>query len=369
MPYKQSGNERDAAGEPSGESYAPAVTVEACRSLALSVIVPVRDGGQELAQCVAALLKSSVRPTEILIVDDGSRAALPEIVKQAPCRVIRSSQARGSFHARNEGAREARGDVLVFIDSDVCVSDGTLEQIQGRLAEDDALAAVFGRYDEEPSNQGFVSQYRNLLHSFVHRSGNPRASTFWTGCGGIRREVFWEFGGFSLNRSHLRDVELGVRLWQAGRVLLLDRTLEVKHLKRWTLADVVRTDIFYRGANWTEICLRTKYMPNDLNLRMSERFSVVAVYLLAISLAAGMWAPIAAWLPAAVALLAGYLYLSRRFLSFLWRAKGLWFAARAVPLHMVYHLCCGAGFVIGASRWLSGDESSGGSVNSGPFGR
>ena len=39
------------------------------------------------------------------------------------------------------------------------------------------------------------------------------------------------------------------------------------YLKRWTLGTMVKTDVFSRGVNWTEIILRAGSMPNDLNLR------------------------------------------------------------------------------------------------------
>ncbi len=58
---------------------------------------------------------------------------------------------------------------------------------------DPALTALFGSYDDAPAAPGLVSQYRNLLHHFVHQQGVFRdeirpAHTFWTGCGMIRRE-------------------------------------------------------------------------------------------------------------------------------------------------------------------------------------
>ena len=53
-----------------------------------------------------------------------------------------------------------------------------------------ALTAVMGSYDDTPSEPGLVSQYRNLLHHFVHQVGREKASTFWAGCGAVRRGAF-----------------------------------------------------------------------------------------------------------------------------------------------------------------------------------
>lgn len=311
----------------------------------------MRNRGADLERAVRALLRSEVTPLEILIADDGSSEPLPAVVRHSSCRVIRLDGKHGSYFARNLAASQARGGILAFIDSDVCVNTETLGRLRRRLSEDEGLAAVFGKYDQEPAARSFVSQYRNLLHTFMHQTSKPDARTFWTGCGAIRRKVFEEFGGFATDRLHLRDIELGVRLSQAGRRILLDRTIEVTHLKRWTLGDVVRTDIFFRGANWTEICLRNGGLPNDLNTRMGERASVVLVYLMILCVAAAVVLG-SKWLLAAVPLFAVYLILSRKILAFLAQARSAGFAIRTIPLHVLYHFCCGAGFLAGFAQLL-----------------
>jgi hypothetical protein len=54
----------------------------------------------------------------------------------------------------------------------------------------------------------------------------------------------------------------------------------VKHLKRWTFLNLIKTDIFDRGMPWTELILRDGRMPNDLNIQLSQRVSVALAFLL-----------------------------------------------------------------------------------------
>lgn len=328
-------------------------TIEGAPQISLSVIIPVRDASEHLKCCLEALLTSQSPPLEILIVDDGSMEPLPALAYQLPCR-LSASAGTGSYAARNQGAAAAEGEVLVFIDADVVVGPGTLDLIRRRMAENPQLAAVFGCYDNAPADTGLVSQYRNLLHAYIHRTSRPDASTFWTGCGAIRREVFKQSGGFALDRQYMRDVELGVRLWRARRRILLDVSLLVKHLKRWTLVGMMRTDIFHRGAHWTEIVLRERFVPNDLNLRASERACVAAVYSM-IAVAAAAAANIV--LPSRGAetlglFLAAYAALNLRFFAFLARVKGVRFTFWSVPLHLIYHFSCGLGFLVGLGRYM-----------------
>src|SRR5690606_34456798 len=134
------------------------------------------------------------------------------------------------------------------------------------------LAAVFGSYDDEPAAPGFLSQYRNLLHHFVHQHASEDAHSFWTGCGAVRREVFEELGGFDPVVT-LDDVEFGIRLRRSGRRILLARHIRVKHLKRWTLWTMISTDVFLRAIPWTLLVMREGRVPNDLNLKYSQRLS------------------------------------------------------------------------------------------------
>jgi hypothetical protein len=150
------------------------------------------------------------------------------------------------------------------------------------------MAALIGSYDMTPKSADFLSQYRNLMHAYVHQHGSEQAWTFWSGCGAIRKEVFMEMSGFSedYGRPAIEDIELGYRLVRAGRKIVLDHSLLVTHLKRWTFWGLVKTDIMDRGVPWTELILRDRFMPNDLNVMLSQRISVALVFLVVILTAA-----------------------------------------------------------------------------------
>jgi hypothetical protein len=63
----------------------------------------------------------------------------------------------------------------------------------------------------------------------------------------------------------------------------------VKHLKSWSFLGLVRTDVLDRGIPWTELILRDRRLPNDLNLQTHYRLSVALVYLLTVMAVAGSW--------------------------------------------------------------------------------
>ncbi len=327
----------------------------------LSVIVPAFNGRLQLPRCLDALARSSYQAFEVIVVDDCSTDNTRQIVERVGARYLRTPRQAGPAAARNLGARHAAGDVLVFVDADVVVAPDTLALLAEDFARETGLAAVFGSYDDTPAWSDFLSQYKNLMHHYVHQTGSERAVTFWAGCGAMRRDVFLEFGGFRPDKypkPSIEDIELGFRVTQAGRPIRLDKRVQVKHLKKWTVGALLRADISYRAMPWTELILETRNLPRDLNLDWSARASaalvgvlLVAVCLLPVSLAA--WLPF--FSPAAIAGTAGgavllLLVLNARVYLWFTRKRGLLFAAGAALVHWVYFFYSSAVFAVVALR-------------------
>ncbi len=256
--------------------------------VSITIIIPARDAAAYLRRCLQALGQSSHPSEEIIVVDDGSTDDTNAVAQEFGATVIQTGRAMGPSFARNLGAKTAKGDVLFFLDADVCVMPETLQKIGNSFDKDQGLDAVMGSYDLNPSAPDFISQYRNLMHCYVHQTGSENASTFWSGCGAIRRDVFLQHSGFSegYGRPAIEDIELGYRLVQAKRKIILDHSILVTHMKRWTFWGLIKTDIFDRGIPWTELILRDRLMPDDLNLQLSQRVSVALVFILVILAAA-----------------------------------------------------------------------------------
>jgi glycosyltransferase involved in cell wall biosynthesis len=295
---------------------------------------------------LAALERCRPQPDELILVVNGAHGAVEDQARRSGAVVVVEKAPLGPGPARNRGAREATSDVLLFVDSDVEVAPDVVGRVRRHFSDAGGPSAVFGSYDENPAADGVVSRYRNLLHHWVHQHGNEEASTFWTCCGAVRRSVFEEAGGF--RDTYIEDVVFGLGLRRAGHRIRLDAGLQVRHLKRWTLVDLVTVDLVQRAIPWSEMIVRDGRLINDLNVDSVSRVSVGLVGLLLVSGVAAI-----AWPPAAVAVLAAALLLvtvNLPFYRFLARRGGPWFATLAVPLHWLYYLVCGVGFGVGALR-------------------
>jgi glycosyltransferase involved in cell wall biosynthesis len=294
---------------------------------------------------------------ELIVVDDGSTDGSAALAESFGAVVVRNATAQGPASARNTGARVASAPLIFFLDADVAVHPETLGRVVAHFDAEPDLDALFGSYDDRPTAPGLVSQFRNLLHHYVHQQGSfvaeaRPARTFWTGCGAIRRAVFLDFGGFDpklYRRPAIEDIELGYRLTRAGRRIALVRNIQATHMKRWTLRGVLRTDIFQRGVPWMLLMKRSRIAETDLNVRHEQKVSAAAAGLATLAAAFAPWVP--GLLVVVAAGLALIVALNADFYRFLARRRGWGFAVGAIPLHYVYFCCCGVSVVIALALW------------------
>jgi glycosyltransferase involved in cell wall biosynthesis len=313
----------------------------------LSVIIPVHNGSSTLRQCLQGLAASTRPPDEVLIVDDASTDSSAEIASAFGTRVLSLPRGpNGPAVARNRGVEVAQGDIVVFLDADVVAHPDTLARIERRFKEHPEVAALFGSYDDAPPHRSVPSLYKNLLHHYVHQHGRREASTFWAGCGAVRREVYRAVGGFdeSYARPSIEDIALGLKLRAAGHTVWLCPEIQVTHLKRWTLASVARTDICQRAVPWTQLIRRSRSLPNDLNLGLSSRLSALAAWLLLFCLLGSLWS---VWAQVGlIVTLIALVALNADLFRFFFRRGGPLFALGAAALHTLYYLYSSLTFVV-----------------------
>ena len=321
-------------------------------NIGISVIVPVHNGGEKFRLCLASLKEADVTPNEIIVIADGDTDGSWLLARNFGVQVSRFPSPGGPGRARNLGASQARGEILFFVDADVIVPPAAIGRVITIFEREPSLAALFGSYDDEPAESNFLSQYRNLLHHYVHQQGCEDASTFWGACGAIRREVFLAVGGFDEEyvRPSVEDIELGYRLRKAGYRIRLCKSLQVKHLKRWDVVSMLRADFFQRALPWTEIILRERNCINDLNTNMAGRASVILMFLLLCSLASSFWQPLGVAVAGVIALI--LLTLNAPLYRFFLRKRGLRFTLQAIPWHWIYFFYSGVAFALGVARYM-----------------
>lgn len=315
-----------------------------------TVIVPFHRNVAMLRR-VLEPFRDRASTTELVVAGDGPIEDWIPVADEFGAVGISWPRAQGPAVARNRAASIARGRYLLFVDGDVIAERGVVQRIEAYFAEHPGVAGVFGAYDDAPEAPGFISQYRNLQHRYVHVTSAPHARTFWAGLGAIAAEPFRAIGGYDerFRRPSVEDIDLGYRLTRAGHQLAIDPGLNGKHLKRWTWWSSIVSDVRDRGVPWTQLIARYG-MTTDLNLSWGLRASVASAYLVVLLALAGLWTRWAwAALPVPILLLLAF---NAAYYGHFARTRGPLFAVGVVVAHFVHHLCNGVSYVVGRALGL-----------------
>ncbi|MBD2214024.1 glycosyltransferase [Nostoc linckia FACHB-104] len=326
----------------------------------ISVIIPVYNGGKDFNKCLQSISQTVYPDYEVIVVADGDTDGSWLLAKNFGVTVIRNPISVGPAKARNLGAKMARGELLFFVDADVEIYPDTLEKVAMTFQQEADISALIGCYDDAPGAKNFLSQYKNLFHHYTHQTASEDASTFWGACGSIRRDIFWEIGGFDEKYRHpsVEDIELGYRLKRNNHRIKLCKNIQVKHLKRWEVISLLKAEFFYRALPWTALILRDRQMINDLNLKLKSRISIVLIYTILVSLGASFWWTSSLILTSVLSFI--LLILNAPVYQFFHTKRGLLFALQTVIWHWLYYFYSGLAFAVGVihhqifhNRWPS----------------
>jgi GT2 family glycosyltransferase/glycosyltransferase involved in cell wall biosynthesis/SAM-dependent methyltransferase len=224
----------------------------------VSIVVPVYDHWDCTLACLRSLAeRSSDLAYEVIVVDDASTdetRELPRLVSGV--RVLRSDENRGFVESCNRGAREARGEFLVFLNNDTEVQEGWLDALLETFSKFRDVGAVGARLvgpdgrlqeaggiiwsDGNGWNFGRGDDPARPEYSFV------REVDYCSGaCLMLRRDDFFEVGGFDARYApaYYEDVDLCFALRETGRRVLYQPRACVMHLEGVTAGRDLETGV------------------------------------------------------------------------------------------------------------------------------
>jgi len=123
-----------------------------------SVIIPVYNEEKTIRECLKSLTKQTYKNFEIIVVDDGSTDKTPKILQELKIKHLRlkilHGKHSGAGAARNLGAKEATGKILVFVDADMTFDKNFLKKL--------ILPIILGKAKGTFSKEEYVSNWNNV---------------------------------------------------------------------------------------------------------------------------------------------------------------------------------------------------------------
>jgi glycosyltransferase involved in cell wall biosynthesis len=275
----------------------------------VSIIIPTFNGAGRIGHCLDALLpQTSGRDVEILVIDDGSTDPLAEIVSgygRAGVRLITQKNA-GPAAARNRGAAEARGSIILFTDDDCVPMPGWLDAMT-RPFEDAAVVSVKGVY--RTRQKSLLARFVQIEYEDRYRKMDalPHIDFIDTYSAGFRRANFLEMDGYdtSFPVACAEDAELSYRMSARGGKMLFVPGAMVYHTHPDSLARYLRKK--YKFAFWRVLAVRKNPSKAVKDSHTPQLMKLQLLFWPGLLLAASSDLPVRRGIPATALVVGGFL--------------------------------------------------------------
>lgn len=176
----------------------------------VSVIIPVYNGEDFLAEAIQNIQKQNYQPLEIIVIDDESTDNTAKIAAQFKDTIRYIYQTNsGPSAARNQGIKIAQGNIIAFLDVDDLWSDNALQLQLECLAANPSIGIIQGLIQEMHLDSSITDEDKLIF--------KPYSQPYYSvnlGSGIYRKSVFEKVGLFNEKFSDNEDTEWFFRAWK-----------------------------------------------------------------------------------------------------------------------------------------------------------
>lgn len=226
----------------------------------VAVVIPVWNGEAVLGRCLDALARQTVPRDafQIIVVDNGSSDATPDIARRYPDVELLEEKRPGSYAARNLAIGQVRAPIIAFTDADCEPAPDWLEQVLHAAAANPGFGVLAGKielFDEIAQEREVFGDYERLF-SFpqAHAARGNCATANWASETALLREL----GGFDAGLKSGGDRQMALRIKDAGYPLVYVPGMVVRHPVRASRAELVHKRRRLSGGRWDRTAKRPR---------------------------------------------------------------------------------------------------------------
>jgi len=320
----------------------------------ISIIVPFRFSNKKntseeknfalssFDKCLSAIFNSKYKNYEVILVSDDSNQSSLEVAKRYPCKIIKLKKNFGAAYARNKGASSAKGQVLLFVDSDVEIQENALQIINEYYNTKNNHGILQGVYSHKPIYKNSITQFMQsywCYFLFAQTKKNKYTETLCTCFFSIKKDIFLKNKGFDNNfrKADPEDLDLGFKLIKNGHKIPLRRKLICIHHTKFTLVSFIKRTLRIHRSEM-KMYLRNKniLMKAKQSNYSTVIFSLILIFLKATLVTGSFFYEIPNFKEIFIILILLFLGANIRFLKFILTSKGLLIAFKSI-LYIYLH--------------------------------
>jgi GT2 family glycosyltransferase len=212
----------------------------------ITVYIPCYNAAAWIERVLEGVLAQTLRPDEIIVVDDGSHDSTVELAARFAVTLIRQDRNRGLAAARNTAMRAARNELVAALDSDVVPGPEWLERLAPHF--ENSRVALGGGKLVEAMQRRLADRWR-AFHLRQHRGDAPIENPpFVYGANTMaRRSAVLAVGGYDERlRTNGEDSNMSYRLRERGWTTFYEPAAVCRHLREDTVSSALTTFWRYR---------------------------------------------------------------------------------------------------------------------------
>lgn len=224
-----------------------------------SIIIPAFNASATIRKCLDSLAKQNFTDFETIVVNDCSTDDTKKIVAQYRVKQIVLKVNSGPAAARNAGIKAAKGEIIVFIDSDVAFRDSdALVKLDKVFKNNKKIDGAIMIKDKVPLNSGLTPLYWAYYKFYLWNQPGTYQTSFTTERAALKKYVFQKIGFFNekYKKADVEDFEFGYRMNDAGLRVLIAREIKVLHHFETFQQSIKKT--WKRSRQWIRLFLKRK---------------------------------------------------------------------------------------------------------------
>ena len=325
----------------------------------ISVVIPNYNDSETLPSCLEAVLASDYPDFEVIVVDDKSTDNSVEIIKKYKVKLVEHSKNRRQGAARNTGVSVANGDIILFIDGDVCVYKDTIKKIVGIFLKKEGVSAIVGLPDKKCVYKNLPSIHFNRRVHFNYLRLPEHINIIYGTVSAVKKNVFLRVGGFNENITGVEDVEIGYRLVSGGYKIFHSKDLLVLHLRFIGFWDILKND-FNRTVDRVKLLFGRKHVKKVISEKrfvsspLYQLLSPFVAFFFFFSLPLFLFWKFLIFLP--VFGFFTFLFLNWNYLAFNFKEEGLFFSIRLFCFMLFDMLIVFFALICGCVLFIKGEK-------------